>query len=81
MPGLEHAPPASGWCVGAALLQEAIRRKWLTQDLDSRALGLTDLGRKELASRFAVQIEEPDSPARRVGSAGKPGRPAVTQAS
>ncbi|AZE29186.1 ArsR/SmtB family transcription factor [Pseudomonas chlororaphis] len=73
--------PHLGGALGAALLQEAIRRKWLTQDLDSRALGLTALGRKELATRFAVQLEEPDSPTLRVGSAAKPDRPSVTQAS
>ncbi|MEK1908502.1 MAG: transcriptional regulator, partial [Pseudomonas chlororaphis] len=73
--------PHLGGALGAALLQEAIRRKWLTQDLDSRALGLTALGRKELASRFAVRIEEPGSPALRVRNVAKPGRPAVTQVS
>ncbi|AKA25136.1 ArsR/SmtB family transcription factor [Pseudomonas chlororaphis] len=73
--------PHLGGALGAALLQEALRRKWLTQDLDSRALGLTALGRKEFASRFAVRIEEPDSPARRAGRAATSGRPPVTQAS
>jgi hypothetical protein len=42
--------------LGAALLQTAIKRKWLTQDLDSRALALTAAGRKELGSRFAIEL-------------------------
>jgi len=42
--------------LGAALLQTAIKRKWVTQDLDSRALALTALGRKELSSRFAMEL-------------------------
>ncbi len=45
-----------GGALGAALLQMAIKRKWVTQDLDSRALALTALGRKELSSRFAVEL-------------------------
>ena len=47
--------PHLAGALGAALLQSAIRREWVTQDLDSRALGLTPKGRKELASRFAIQ--------------------------
>jgi len=38
------------------LLQTAITRKWVTQDLDSRALTLTATGRKELSIRFAVEL-------------------------
>jgi hypothetical protein len=48
--------PHLGGSLGAALLQTAIKRKWLTQDLDSRALALTATGRKELSSRFAVEL-------------------------
>jgi hypothetical protein len=48
--------PHLGGALGAALLQTAIKRKWVTQDLDSRALALTALGRKELSSRFAVEL-------------------------
>ena len=44
--------PHLGGALGAAVLQAALRRKWLTQDLDSRALQLTDFGRKELGRRF-----------------------------
>lgn len=48
--------PHLGGALGAALLQTAIKRKWVTQDLDSRALALTAVGRKELSSRFAVEL-------------------------
>ncbi|MGH8426177.1 MAG: transcriptional regulator, partial [Pseudomonas fluorescens] len=48
--------PHLGGSLGAALLQTAIKRKWVTQDLDSRALALTATGRKELSSRFAVEL-------------------------
>ncbi|RON31219.1 MULTISPECIES: ArsR/SmtB family transcription factor [Pseudomonas] len=48
--------PHLGGALGAALLQTAIKRKWVTQDLDSRALALTAVGRKELSSRFAAEL-------------------------
>ncbi|MHC8350537.1 ArsR/SmtB family transcription factor [Pseudomonas sp. RT4P38] len=48
--------PHLGGSLGVALLQTAIKRKWVTQDLDSRALALTATGRKELSSRFAVEL-------------------------
>ncbi|MBZ9781849.1 metalloregulator ArsR/SmtB family transcription factor [Pseudomonas sp. REP124] len=48
--------PHLGGALGAALLQTAIRRKWVTQDLDSRALALTALGRKEISARFGLVV-------------------------
>ena len=51
--------PHIGGAVGAALLQMALARRWLTADLDSRALALTSKGRREFAARFG--IEEPGS--------------------
>ena len=48
--------PHLGGSLGAALLQAALRRKWLTQDLDSRALALTAVGRKEISVRFGVEV-------------------------
>ncbi|SDZ55475.1 helix-turn-helix transcriptional regulator [Pseudomonas sp. NFIX28] len=72
--------PHLGGALGAALLQEAIRRQWLTQDLDSRALGLTALGRKEIARRFAVQLVEPDTSKARTANAAGAGRPDLTRA-
>jgi len=49
--------PHLGGALGAALLQLAIKRKWVVQDLDSRALGLTASGRKEMAGRFGISAE------------------------
>lgn len=51
--------PHLGGALGAALLQAAIKRKWLTQDLDSRALALTALGRKEISARFMLTVPKP----------------------
>jgi len=39
------------------LLQVAIKRKWVIQDLDSRALGLTVTGQREMAARFGISPE------------------------
>ncbi|AWM91841.1 transcriptional regulator [Pseudomonas sp. 31-12] len=50
--------PHLGGSLGAALLQAAIKRKWVTQDLDSRALALTALGRKELGARFDLTLAQ-----------------------
>lgn len=46
--------PHLAGALGAALLQLAIAREWLTQDLDSRALGVTPKGRKAFASHFDI---------------------------
>ncbi|WP_426136392.1 ArsR/SmtB family transcription factor [Pseudomonas sp. PWP3-1b2] len=46
--------PHLAGALGAALLQNVISREWMTQDLDSRALGLTPQGRKALMSRFGI---------------------------
>ncbi|WP_095144429.1 MULTISPECIES: helix-turn-helix transcriptional regulator [unclassified Pseudomonas] len=48
--------PHLGGALGAALLTIAIKRKWVTQDLDSRALALTATGRKEISRRFAIKL-------------------------
>jgi DNA-binding transcriptional ArsR family regulator len=48
--------PHLGGSLGAALLQSALKRKWVTQDLDSRALALTAVGRKEISARFGVEL-------------------------
>jgi len=50
--------PHLGGSLGAALLQAALKRKWVTQDLDSRALTLTVQGRRELASRWGLVLPE-----------------------
>jgi DNA-binding transcriptional ArsR family regulator len=46
--------PHVGGALGAALLRVALKRKWLVQDLDSRALGVTSLGRREMLTRFGL---------------------------
>jgi DNA-binding transcriptional ArsR family regulator len=43
-----------GGSLGAALLLLARKRKWVVQDLDSRALRITDQGRRELLGRLGV---------------------------
>lgn len=47
--------PHLGGALGAALLQLALRKRWVSQDLDSRALRLTSLGRREMKARFGLQ--------------------------
>ncbi|MDD1136416.1 ArsR family transcriptional regulator [Pseudomonas sp. TNT2022 ID233] len=54
--------PHLGGSLGAALLQAALKRKWVTQDLDSRSLTLTASGRKEMAARFGVKWPESTQP-------------------
>lgn len=44
-----------GGAVGAALLKLALKKKWLRQELDSRALAVTSLGRRELELRFGLR--------------------------
>jgi DNA-binding transcriptional ArsR family regulator len=48
--------PHLGGALAAALLTLAIKRKWLVQDLDSRALAVTAQGRRELQARFGLGI-------------------------
>jgi len=47
--------PHVGGALAAAILKVALKRKWVTQDLDSRALGITNLGRREMLTRFGLQ--------------------------
>ncbi|SPE40078.1 Transcriptional regulator, ArsR family [Candidatus Sulfopaludibacter sp. SbA3] len=48
--------PHVGGALGAALLQIALKRRWVIQDLDSRALSVTALGRREMSTRFGVSF-------------------------
>jgi len=57
--------PHLGGALGAALLATALQRKWLIQDLDSRALALTATGRKEIGRRFAIELPSQLPPASR----------------
>ena len=47
--------PHIGGALGHALLETALSRKWFVRDLDSRALTLTDAGRRQLHSRFGLR--------------------------
>jgi len=47
--------PHLGGAIGAALLGVALKRRWVTQDLDSRALTITKAGRREMLARFGVR--------------------------
>jgi DNA-binding transcriptional ArsR family regulator len=46
--------PHIGGAVGAALLSVALKRKWVIQELDSRALAITGAGRREMRARFGL---------------------------
>lgn len=49
----ERKPHVAG-ALGATLLRTTLKRKWLTHDLDSRALRLTAAGRREFRRRFGL---------------------------
>jgi DNA-binding transcriptional ArsR family regulator len=49
--------PHLGGAVGAALLKVALKRRWVTQDLDSRILSATALGRREMLARFSLPLD------------------------
>jgi DNA-binding transcriptional ArsR family regulator len=48
--------PHLGGALGAALLKVALKRKWVLQDLDSRALDVTGIGRREMLTRFGLHV-------------------------
>jgi DNA-binding transcriptional ArsR family regulator len=48
--------PHIGGALGAALLKVALKRKWVSQDLDSRALRVTRSGYRELENHFGVRL-------------------------
>ena len=48
--------PHIGGALGAALLRVALQKRWVRQDLDSRALDITSLGRREMLARFALHF-------------------------
>ena len=45
-----------GGALGAAFLSVALKRKWLIQHLDSRALDVTSIGRREFRARFGLHV-------------------------
>ena len=48
--------PHLGGALAAALLRVALQKKWMLQDLDSRALCVTSFGRREMLTRFGLQV-------------------------
>ena len=44
-----------GGALGAALLKLTVCKRWVTQELDSRALTVTSLGRREMKVRFGLE--------------------------
>jgi DNA-binding transcriptional ArsR family regulator len=48
--------PHVGGALGAALLRVALQKKWVVPDLDSRALGITSLGRREILTRLGLHV-------------------------
>ena len=51
--------PHLGGALGAALLHLALKKRWVTQQLDSRILTLTGNGRRELYARFGLTLDHP----------------------
>ena len=47
--------PHLGGSLAAAFLNLALKKKWVLPDLDSRALTISTLGRREMLSRFGVR--------------------------
>jgi hypothetical protein len=46
--------PHIGGALGAALLELALKRKWVNRELDSRALTITKAGLREMRARFGL---------------------------
>lgn len=48
--------PHMGGALGAALLKTALKKRWFSQDLDSRALTVTGTGKREMHKHFGLQF-------------------------
>jgi DNA-binding transcriptional ArsR family regulator len=48
--------PHLGGAMGAALLKTALAREWVVPDPGSRALSVTRVGRREMLSRFGLEV-------------------------
>lgn len=51
----ERRPHLAG-ALGAALLNLAVKRRWVVQELDSRALEITRAGQRELLARLGIRL-------------------------
>lgn len=49
--------PHIGGALGAAILTLAVERKWVARQPDSRALTVTNLGRRALRTQFGIQMD------------------------
>ncbi|MBV8053557.1 MAG: helix-turn-helix transcriptional regulator [Acidobacteriaceae bacterium] len=49
--------PHLGGALAAELLKLALKRKWVAAEPGSRALAITRLGRREMLSRFGVEVQ------------------------
>lgn len=45
-----------GGALGSELLRVALKKKWVAQEIDSRALAVTGHGRREILERFGVRV-------------------------
>ena len=50
--------PHLGGALGAAILHLALKKRWVTQQLDSRILTVTSTGRREIEARFGLTLNE-----------------------
>ncbi|HEY7993372.1 MAG TPA: hypothetical protein VID24_04145 [Candidatus Eremiobacteraceae bacterium] len=50
--------PHIGGALGAALLTHALAKRWVSRDLDTRALSVSAFGRRELQKRFGLSLDE-----------------------
>jgi DNA-binding transcriptional ArsR family regulator len=48
--------PHLGGALGASLLKVALKKRWVVRELDSRALEITRTGKRELLSKFGIQL-------------------------
>jgi DNA-binding transcriptional ArsR family regulator len=47
--------PHVGGALGAALMKIALKKRWVTQELDSRALAITAFGKRDMLNRFGLK--------------------------
>lgn len=57
-----------GGALGAALLQLALQRRWVTREKRDRTLQITALGARELRSRLGMVVDQVATPGSRRGS-------------
>jgi hypothetical protein len=50
--------PHIGGALAGAILDAAFKRKWLERDLNSRALEVTNYGKREMRGRFGIQFDQ-----------------------